>query len=137
MLVILTTIVHMSVRRRHVPEAMHRALKAAAKRKGYTGDRANRFIYGTMNKLGKGGPEEVVRGRKISGSMKRKPDVGPAFPDGPLNPPAKGSLPRVSGPTRGRSTGRSTPRKGSLPTVQPPENAEERKKAILRRLRKK
>lgn len=33
-----------------MPEAMHRALKAQAKKKGFTGERANRYIYGTMAK---------------------------------------------------------------------------------------
>ncbi len=42
-----------------MPEALHRKLKAQAKKKGYKGKRAKRYIYGTMNKLKK----RVLRAR--------------------------------------------------------------------------
>ncbi len=35
-----------------MPEAMERALKVAAKKKGFKGKRANAFIFGTMRKTG-------------------------------------------------------------------------------------
>jgi hypothetical protein len=35
-----------------MPKAKERALKAAARKKGLTGDAANRFVYGTMVKQG-------------------------------------------------------------------------------------
>lgn len=38
-----------------MPEALHRKLKAEAKKKGLKGERANRYIYGTMAKIKKGG----------------------------------------------------------------------------------
>jgi len=35
-----------------MPEAMERELKAAARKRGLTGERANAYIYGTMRKTG-------------------------------------------------------------------------------------
>ena len=35
-----------------MPEKMERALKAKARRKGYTGTRADAFVYGTLRKTG-------------------------------------------------------------------------------------
>lgn len=45
-----------------MPEAMHRALKAQAKKKGFTGERADRYIYGTLAKY------EAKKRRLSSGS---------------------------------------------------------------------
>ncbi len=35
-----------------MPEKLERALKAAAKKKGYSGERAKAYIYGTLRKTG-------------------------------------------------------------------------------------
>lgn len=35
-----------------MPKAMEKALKKEAKKKGFTGDRANAYVYGTMRKTG-------------------------------------------------------------------------------------
>lgn len=35
-----------------MPKAMERNLKAQARKKGYKGERAARFVYGTMRKAG-------------------------------------------------------------------------------------
>ena len=35
-----------------MPEVVHRKLAAQARKKGYRGKRADRYVYGTMNKLG-------------------------------------------------------------------------------------
>lgn len=35
-----------------MPEAMERALKVEAARKGFTGKRKNKYVYGTMRKTG-------------------------------------------------------------------------------------
>lgn len=35
-----------------MPEAMERALKREAAKRGYSGERADRFVYGTMRKAG-------------------------------------------------------------------------------------
>jgi hypothetical protein len=35
-----------------MPKALERKLKAVARRRGYKGKRAKRYVYGTMNKLG-------------------------------------------------------------------------------------
>jgi hypothetical protein len=37
-----------------VPEKMHRALEAQAKKKGLKGKAKDRYVYGTMQKHGKG-----------------------------------------------------------------------------------
>ena len=34
-----------------MPAEMERQLKAAARKKGYKGDRADRYVYGTISKL--------------------------------------------------------------------------------------
>lgn len=36
-----------------MPKAMERKLKAEAKKKGYSGDRADRYVYGTIAKYEK------------------------------------------------------------------------------------
>jgi hypothetical protein len=42
-----------------------RALKAGARRKGLTGARAARYVYGTLNNIGlKKGSKTTARGRK-------------------------------------------------------------------------
>jgi hypothetical protein len=33
-----------------MPEAMHRALAATARKRGYTGERYRKYVYGTMAK---------------------------------------------------------------------------------------
>ena len=35
-----------------MPEALERELKRRAKAKGFTGERADRYVYGTMRKTG-------------------------------------------------------------------------------------
>jgi hypothetical protein len=35
-----------------MPEELERKLKAEARKKGFTGDRARRYVYGTMRKTG-------------------------------------------------------------------------------------
>jgi hypothetical protein len=35
-----------------MPKAMEKALKKEAKKKGLTGERADRYVYGTMRKTG-------------------------------------------------------------------------------------
>lgn len=37
-----------------MPKAMEKKLKAEARKKGYTGERADRYVYGTLAKLKKG-----------------------------------------------------------------------------------
>lgn len=41
-----------------MPKEMERKLKAEAKKKGLSGDRADAYVYGTMNKLGKLHPKK-------------------------------------------------------------------------------
>ena len=36
-----------------MPKELHRKLKAQARKKGYKGKRANRYVYGTMAKVEK------------------------------------------------------------------------------------
>ena len=35
-----------------MPEKLERALKAEARKRGYSGERADRYVYGTMRKTG-------------------------------------------------------------------------------------
>ena len=35
-----------------MPEAMERKLKAQARKKGFTGERVNKYVYGTLRKTG-------------------------------------------------------------------------------------
>jgi len=35
-----------------MPEALERKLKAQARKKGYTGEHANAYVYGTLRKTG-------------------------------------------------------------------------------------
>lgn len=35
-----------------MPEALEKKLKAEAKKRGYKGERADKFVYGTMRKQG-------------------------------------------------------------------------------------
>lgn len=35
-----------------MPEVLERKLKAQARKKGYTGERANAYVYGTLRKTG-------------------------------------------------------------------------------------
>ena len=47
-----------------MPKAMERELKAEAKKKGLSGDRANAYVYGTMRKTGwKPSREKKIAGR--------------------------------------------------------------------------
>lgn len=34
-----------------MPKKLHRKLKAQARKKGYSGERADRYVYGTLNKV--------------------------------------------------------------------------------------
>lgn len=34
-----------------MPKELHRKLKAQAKKKGYKGERAKKYVYGTMNRI--------------------------------------------------------------------------------------
>jgi ribosomal protein S21 len=47
-----------------MPEAVHNRLKAAARRKGYKGDRAKRYIYGTLTNIEKKKKKEARMNRK-------------------------------------------------------------------------
>ena len=42
-----------------MPKELERKLRAQARKKGYTGDRADRYVYGSMNKMG------VMHGNKV------------------------------------------------------------------------
>jgi len=50
----------------NVPEFLKKKLKAQAEEKGYSGDRADKYVYGTMNKMGAmHGSEETAKGRAM------------------------------------------------------------------------
>ena len=34
-----------------MPKELHEKLKRQARKKGYTGEKANNYVYGTMNKI--------------------------------------------------------------------------------------
>lgn len=53
-----------------MPEKMKKELKAGAKKKGLTGDKADAYVYGTMQKAG-WKPERNSRSKK-HGSKKAK-----------------------------------------------------------------
>ncbi len=43
-----------------MPKALEKKLKAQAKKKGYKGERADKYVYGTMNEMG------VMKGNKMT-----------------------------------------------------------------------
>jgi len=45
-----------------MPKALHDKLRREAKKKGLTGERANAYVYGTMNKVEKA--KKAKKGRK-------------------------------------------------------------------------
>jgi hypothetical protein len=52
-----------------VPAALEAKLKAEAAAKGYTGERAAHFVYGTMNNMGAmHGNKETAKGRRMQAS---------------------------------------------------------------------
>lgn len=50
-----------------MPKALHRKLKRQAKKKGYTGKRADRYVYGTMGKI-----EKRKKAKRKRSSSRRK-----------------------------------------------------------------
>lgn len=48
-----------------MPESMERALRAEAKKKGLTGEDADRYVYGAMNNAG------VMKGNKVTAKGKK------------------------------------------------------------------
>jgi hypothetical protein len=54
-----------------MPEKMERALKAEAKKKGLTGERADAYIFGTMRKTG-WVPSTQKKSKPKSGKGKKK-----------------------------------------------------------------
>lgn len=56
-----------------MPEFLERALEAGAEKKGITGERAKRYIYGAMNNLGAmHGNRETPKGRRMERKHDRK-----------------------------------------------------------------
>lgn len=61
-----------------MPEELEQELKAKAKRKGFTGKRANRYVYGTLRKTGwtpshqKAGPNLKSSPQQLRNYMRRK-----------------------------------------------------------------
>ena len=53
-----------------MPKEMERELKAEARRKGLTGDRANAYVYGTMRKTG-WKPEREKHSSPMAGAIRR------------------------------------------------------------------
>jgi hypothetical protein len=54
-----------------MPEAMERALKATARKRGYSKERAGAYVYGTMRKAG-WRPTREKRARRSKHMRKRK-----------------------------------------------------------------
>jgi hypothetical protein len=49
-----------------MPRFLEQRLKAEAAKKGYSGDRADRYVYGTMNRIGAmHGSKETKKGRRM------------------------------------------------------------------------
>ena len=56
-----------------MPEFLKRRLAAQAAKKGYRGDRADQYVYGTMNAIGAmHGSKETTKGRAMTAKHERE-----------------------------------------------------------------
>ena len=55
-----------------MPEFLERKLKAKARKKGFKGERADRYVYGTMNAIGAmHGSKTTAKGRRMQEKHER------------------------------------------------------------------
>ena len=62
-----------------MPKFLEEKLEAGAKKRGFTGKRADRYVYGAMNKMGAmRGNKETAKGRRMAAKHSRDVAAGRA-----------------------------------------------------------